>query len=102
MISYLIGKLRNENAMFSNVTKGSFNNDIRNLNQITSRLEQALNRKSKNDRPVYVFIKNKEKADHIFIEFYTTYGAEIKNFKINRITSYNVCYTKLLRSGCFN
>jgi len=83
LISYLIGKLRNENAMFSNVTKGSFNNDIRNLNQITSRLEQALNRKSKNDRPVYVFIKNKEKADHIFIEFYTTYGAEIKNFKIN-------------------
>lgn len=83
LVNYLIGKLRNENAAFTGVSKGNFANDLKLLNQITKRLEQTVSVNKSNKKPVYILIENEEVDDYLFVEYYTTDGELLKNLKVN-------------------
>ncbi len=83
MIGYLTGVMRNENAVLSNVTKGNFANDIKMLNQLTAKLEHSLSATNLNGDSTYVFLKDEQPPEFVFIDYYTTKGADVKGLKVN-------------------
>ncbi len=83
VIDYLIGIMRNENAVLSNVTKGNFANDLKVLKQITTRLEHAMTDHKKQDDSTYIFIKDDDVSEYLFVDYYTTKGRDVKGLKVN-------------------
>ncbi len=83
LIDYLVGIMRNENAVLSNMSNGNFANDLKILKQITTKLEYSLaNKKTENDS-TYIFLKEEHPSEFVFVDYYTTKGDDTKGFKVN-------------------
>lgn len=83
MIDYLVGIMRNENAVLSNISKGNFSNDLKILKQITAKMENSLAGNYSSDDSTYIFLKDEQPPEYVFVDYYTTNGDEIKGLKVN-------------------
>ncbi len=83
IIDYLIGVMRNENAVLSNITKGNFANELKVLKQITTRLEHTMTERKNTDDSTYIFINDHDVPEYLFVDYYTTKGSDVKGLKIN-------------------
>ncbi len=84
IISYLIELLRDESAAFSILGVDMISSDIRELNQIVTRLEQRMKSSNvvKKNTPYLLIKPHSEDDDTLFVEFWTTNGEfanKIKN-----------------------
>ncbi len=83
IIDYLVGVMRNENAVLSNITKGNFANDIKILKQITTKLEHSLTDAENRGDSTYIFLKDEQPPEYVFVDYYTTKGNSVKGLKVN-------------------
>ena len=83
MIDYLTGVMRNENAVLSNVTKGNFTNDIKMLNQLITKLQHSLSAVKSDGDSTYVFLKDEQPPEYVFVDYYTTKGNSVRGLKVN-------------------
>jgi hypothetical protein len=79
LLKTALEKVKNENASFRFLDLPSVTDDLRSLHQIVSKLEMNMNKSPELKRPVFVYLEGTSTNDHIFIEFWTTYGGLTNN-----------------------
>ncbi len=89
-IAHLIEKLKNESAAFNFLDKITFNNDLKTMNQIMSRLEMRLDKLPQFASNVYLFVKIKKENIPIYITYWSTLGDRANGIKpLTQLHLYN-------------
>jgi hypothetical protein len=89
-ISHLIEKLKNESAAFNFLDKITFNNDLKTMHQIMSRLEMRLDKLPQFVSNVYLFIKIRKENVPIYITYWSTQGDRANGIKpLTQLHLYN-------------
>ncbi|MCW3788877.1 hypothetical protein [Plebeiibacterium sediminum] len=83
IIDYLVGVMRNENAVLLNVARGNFLNDIKLLKQITTKLQHTISESDNKGDSTYIFLADEQAPDYVFIDYYTTKGNSLTGIKVN-------------------
>lgn len=81
LLHYLIESLRDESASFSMFGVEAISSSISELNKAIYNLEDKISKDSTNGSISYIMIRNKEANKNIFVEFWSTNGAEANNIK---------------------
>ncbi len=79
LLQTALEKVKNENASFRFLDLPSVTDDLRTLHQVVSKLEMNMNKSPELKRPVFVYLEGTSTNDHVFIEFWTTYGGVTNN-----------------------
>jgi len=74
LLQTALEKVKDENASFRFLNLPSVSDDLRTLHQVVSKLEMNMNKSPELKRPVFLYLEGTSTNDHIFIEFWTTYG----------------------------
>jgi len=84
IVDYLLQLLRDESAAFSALGNDFMNNEMKQLQQIINKLEQRLfSQQLTREQIPYIIIRKNAKAQwqNVFIDFWSTCGAEANNIK---------------------
>ncbi len=80
-LAQLLELLRDESASFSIFGKDALSREIKNLNQLISRLEQRVDSVKTPHNVTYLLLKSHEEQDTLFLDFHTTNGAEANDIR---------------------
>lgn len=80
-LAQLLELLRDESASFSVFGKDALSKEVKNLNQLISRLEQRVDLMKVKNNVTYFLLKGSESQNNLFLDFYTTNGTLANGIK---------------------